>query len=327
MKSLHLIIPFIATVFLAGCGNPGSTVSEGPKTRHMEMPSVPAMITDGNEAMSYLVENWWKSFTDPSKKGFRCDSLYVGGVEKGELEQSFSSFTYALDLLSPDKARSLMSGLYDRILLCEEADSSSNIFEGMVDIVCRYLYDPNSPMRNEDYYQPFAAALSTNTSIPEVKREEYRRDATLCKLNALGTKAADFRFSDRYGKVRSLYSVKADWILLFFSNPGCEACKSIIDRLNASAAVENMISSGTLAVLNIYIDEDLAEWYKYMPIYPKSWYNGFDPNNIIRSDGLYHVRAIPSLYILDGEKRVKMKDAPEDKAIDFLEKLTETLNE
>ena len=79
--------------------------------------------------------------------------------------------------------------------------------------------------------------------------------------------------------------------------------------------MEPMIASGELAVLNIYIDEDLGEWYNYMPIYPSSWYNGYDPDYAIRTDRLYDVRAIPSLYLLDSEKTVLMKDAPTEKIL------------
>jgi hypothetical protein len=56
----------------------------------------------------------------------------------------------------------------------------------------------------------------------------------------------------------------------------------------------------------------------YMPIYPEEWYNGFDPNLVIRGEGLYNVRAIPSLYLLDQEKRVILKDAPENKMMSYL---------
>ena len=37
--------------------------------------------------------------------------------------------------------------------------------------------------------------------------------------------------------------------------------------------MEDMIKSGDLAVVNVYIDEDLGEWYGYMGEYPLSWYN------------------------------------------------------
>ena len=54
-----------------------------------------------------------------------------------------------------------------------------------------------------------------------------------------------------------------------------------------------------------------------MPIYPKEWYNGFDPDYVIRTDELYNVRAIPSLYVLDSQKNVVMKDAVPDKVFSF----------
>ena len=92
----------------------------------------------------------------------------------------------------------------------------------------------------------------------------------------------------------------------------------IIRSLKGEAKIFEMISNGILAVANIYIDEDLAGWKEYMPIYPKEWYNGFDHEMKIRTDNLYNVRAIPSLYILDRNKRVIMKDAPEDKALSYL---------
>jgi hypothetical protein len=79
-----------------------------------------------------------------------------------------------------------------------------------------------------------------------------------------------------------------------------------------------MIAARKIAVLNIYIDEDLEAWRSYMPIYPENWYNGFDPDFVIRMDQLYNVRAIPSLYLLDKDKTVIMKDAVTGNVIDFL---------
>ena len=143
----------------------------------------------------------------------------------------------------------------------------------------------------------------------------------MCSLNRTGQKAADFEFSDKNGNLRSLYGIEAECTLLFFSNPGCEACKSIIMTLESDPAVDRLISKRKLAVVNIYIDEDIASWYSYMPIYPDNWYNGYDPNLIIRTDLLYNVRAIPSLYLLDRDKRVIMKDAPEPRVLSYIASL------
>ena len=144
------------------------------------------------------------------------------------------------------------------------------------------------------------------------------REAKMCSLNRIGRQAADFRFADRKGRMRNLYDIEAETILLFFSNPGCEACMNIINMLNGTPQVAELIAAGRLAVLNIYIDEDIQAWRSYMPIYPETWYNGFDPDLVLRGNDVYCVRAIPSLYVLDAQKKVILKDAPEQKVLDLL---------
>ena len=58
-----------------------------------------------------------------------------------------------------------------------------------------------------------------------------------------------------------------------------------------------------------------------MPIYPKEWYNGFDPDLVIRNDKVYNVRAIPSLYLLASDKTVILKDADPERLFSILQTL------
>ena len=97
----------------------------------------------------------------------------------------------------------------------------------------------------------------------------------------------------------------------------------IINALKNTPQITSLISSGKVAVLNIYIDEDLEAWRSYVPIYPEEWFNGFDPDFVIRTDVLYNVRAIPSLYLLDKDKNVIMKDAVTERVLDFFNRFVE----
>jgi hypothetical protein len=173
-------------------------------------------------------------------------------------------------------------------------------------------------LRNEDHYAFYVARLAASGMIEPVMQEKYAREVRLASLNRVGTKAADFRFSDKRGQMHTLYGIRSELTLLFFSNPGCTACKDIIDVLNNDPVISGLIADGTMSVLNIYIDEDLEAWRSYMPIYPDKWYNGFDPDLVIRGETLYNVRAIPSLYLLDRDKTVLMKDAPESRLFGWL---------
>ena len=173
-------------------------------------------------------------------------------------------------------------------------------------------------------YLPLCSRLAESPLQDSLSRVRFARQAERCSINRVGTKAADFSFCDRRGRVYTLYGIKADWTLLFFSNPGCHACKEIIETIKAMPDIDGRIARREIAVANVYIDEDLGEWYKYMSHYPDNWYNGYDPNLVIRHDGLYDVRAIPSLYLLDKDKRVVLKDAPEPRMYHFLSELFNT---
>ena len=311
---------FIAAsvMILSGCG--GNKTAE--RFKALPFPDVmpPAVMDNPQEIAGYLALHWWDGITDPSRS-YPCDSTMVSGVSVGDIEQKMANWTNVLGMVGLPVVEKAMSRLYDRAVACEKKDTASNVFEKFTELVDKYFYDPNSPLRNEDHYSFYAARLAKSSLIEPVMQEKYARQVRLAALNRTGTPATDFRFADKRGRMHSLYGIKSEVTLLFFSNPGCAACKEIIDVLKNDPVISQLIADGTMAVLNIYIDEDLEAWRTYMPIYPENWYNGFDPDLVIRGEELYNVRAIPSLYLLDKDKVVIMKDAPEARVFDYLSRL------
>ncbi len=314
------IFIFIVLAFvLTGCGG-GRKASEAFVPLPFPEVPVPGMMTEAQDVADYLAANWWNALADPSRE-YPCDSMLVSGVSLETVEQKFADWSAVLDLLSRDRADMAVSKMYDRAVACEAADSSSNVFETFSMLAYKYFYAANSPLRNEDHYHAYVRRLASFEGLDQATKEKYEYETRMTGLNRAGTVAADFRFSDAHGRMNTLHGIEAPLTLLFFSNPGCEACLEIINVLKGEPAIAQMVASGELAVLNIYIDEDLQAWREYMPIYPESWYNGFDPDLIIRNDILYNVRAIPSLYLLDSQKRVILKDAPENKIFNEILKL------
>ena len=280
---------------------------------------VPGVITEPSERMDYVLNHFWDGLMDPSFKG-RCDSMYVEGVLRDEVEQKFGLYVTLLWQLPTDEASKSVEKLFRESENRERLDTSSNVFETMTKFMEKYLYDPNSPVRNEELDLPYVEGLSKSELVPLEMRPAYSYDASMCSLNRIGTKAADFTFVDIYGRQHTLYGVKADYTLLFFANPGCPNCKEITEMIESSPAISALLSSGRLAVVDIYIDQEIDKWKAYAPEYPKEWLSGYDPKYIIRNDLIYNVRAIPSLYLLDKEKRVILKDAPQDKVFEWLGK-------
>lgn len=314
MTIRNLIIT-ASVLVLAGCA--GNRKAE--QFVALPFPDVvpPAMMESASDRAEYMALHWCDGITEASRE-YPCDTTLVSGVRKEDVEQKFANWVNILNMLDMSVVGKSVVRLYDRAAACEKKDTSSNVFETFTDLVVKYLYDPNSPMRNEDHYAFYASRLAGSDLVDESMREKYAREVRLASLNRVGSKAADFRFTDKRGRMHTLYGIDAELTLLFFSNPGCSACKEIIDVLNNDPRISSLISEGVMAVLNIYIDEDLEEWRSYMPVYPEHWYNGFDPDMVIRGENLYNVRAIPSLYLLDRNKTVIMKDAPEARVFEWL---------
>ena len=203
-----------------------------------------------------------------------------------------------------------------------EAEGDSAQWQQTMTLQEKFFLDPNSPYRNEELYIPVVDHLLASPHSTEAQRDRAGWLAPRVRLNRLGTVAADFPFRQPNGRTTTLHQAidhrHPQQTLLFFSNPGCPNCKEITEALAADPAVAEKIASGTLLVVNVYPDEDVQAWLDYLPNYPDKWICGHDDEQILHSDTCYWLRAIPSLYLLDKEKRVVLKDAPLEKILSAL---------
>lgn len=310
-------------LFLFCSCHTGKAPSEpaGVRTRAFPEPSVPQMISDPAAAADYVISNFWKAFLDTSRI-FPSDTTMVNGVSNDDAESAIGKYLTLLEKSCPaDKAARYMAEFEADLERFASADTSSTFFPFFEKQVSRYLYDPNSPVRSEDLYLPFVSRLAVSPVSTEAMRPAYEHDARMCALNRTGTRAADISFTDRDGRRRSLYGTRAEYTLLFFSNPGCPACREITETLQGSPKARALVSAGTLAVVNVYIDRELDEWRKYVSEYPDDWTCGYDHGYSVRSDVTYNVRAIPSLYVLDADKVVLLKDATTEAVMAFINRL------
>ena len=305
-RKIAILALSLAIVFGCGQGSKAPTVGgerEFPQVR------IPSLLNYQEDQMLYSAEHFWDAFTDTSSL-WLCDSLHINGCLANEVEVLMSYYITMLISIPIDEAREYVSDLFSRLERFQEKYGDSNMFVRVSEMVSRYLYDVNSPLRNEDVYLPFVKRLSSSTLVPEDMRPAYEFDARMCSLNQEGTKAAEIEFTDTKGRRRKLSDVKADAVLLFFNNPGCHACREIREKIQTNEVLRSLVDDGRLAVVTIYIDLEIDKWKAASDEYPAKWICGYDHAYKIRSDIDYNVRAIPSLYLLNGDMTVLMKDAP-----------------
>lgn len=304
----RILLPLLCTACLAlGCG-PRKTAAPVSLTRDFPHAEIPSMVSDPNQRMSWLVQHFWDRYTATDSL-YYSDSVTVNGVTLENLEKQVGVFATLLQEEPLAEGEAAMTALYRRMEAFQLCFPEANLLPELTALVGRYFYDPNSPVRSEELYLPFARCLAASELLEPLSRERYAREARLCALNRPGTPAANFSFVDSFGKKRTLYGIKAELTLLIFGHPDCQACRELQAVMEENEALSQAIASGELKVVDIYIDEDIDAWKAHVADYPASWINGYDPGFVIRTELLYDVRAVPSLYLLSQDKTVLLKDA------------------
>lgn len=181
----------------------------------------------------------------------------------------------------------------------------------------RVLYDPNSPLRNDELYMAVLEAELSSPWLDSIEKVAPRYELEMALRNRVGSRANDFRYTLADGTTRRMYDLKADYLLLFINNPGCDMCRQLREELEASPMVRSRIERGELCVLALCPDADLTEWKANRDRIPASWINAYDKDTRLLQDSLYDLRAVPSLYLLDRDKRVLVKDASDVGAIEW----------
>jgi hypothetical protein len=231
-------------------------------------------------------------------------------------EVSLRQFVVATSV-DPNQVR--CAEVLDSILRSHLADSC--IFRQTASFLIKEFSDPNSPYRNEAMcVRLFQSELSSNW-FSQIEKEKARSYLQLLHQNTVGSAANDFAYLTPGGNRRRLYEVRSRFCLLFFYNPECEACKDMKAALLLSEIISSKIHDGELKVVAIYIDNDQAVWRKNLAGQPGMWLQGRDENGYLFKHKIYDLKAIPTIYLLDRNKMVLLKDCVSVAAIqDILQK-------
>lgn len=293
---------YLATVLVicTSC-NGGSSSKEKVATESTQttpkkftLPEIPAMYTSPEQRADFLVKHYWDNFDF-------ADTSYTHLPEI--TEQAYVDF---LDVTNHSSMESALDGM-KRLMTQTEKDKK--VFDYFITLADKYLYDPNSPFRNEELYIVVLEKMVETKHLDDTEKTRPQYRLELAQKNRLGTKALNFTYTMQSGKQGTLYGVNAEYTLLYINNPGCHACGEITEGMKHSQIIQYLLSEKRMTILCVYPDEDLEEWKNHQSDFPSNWINGYDKGTVMRDKNLYDLKAIPSLYLLDKNKNVLLKDA------------------
>ena len=230
-----------------------------------------------------------------------------------------SAMAEYVSYIPPRDADSLLRNLMRR------AAQSKPVLEFFSMVAEVVLHDPNSPLRNDEYYIPILETLLESPLLNEYERIAPEYDLEIALKNRIGTPANDFTYTLADGSSHRLHDIEASYTILMFSNPDCPMCREIMEQICASPLLNELTERGDLRTLSLYPDRDLEAWHNHLDDMPDAWIKAYDKGQKITIERLYNLNAIPSLYLLNANKRVIIKDgtsvAQIENVIAYLESL------
>jgi len=269
-------------------------------------PAIPLVFKTPGQQADFLAEHYWDNFRFDDTSAIKAPKT---------AEQAFVDFIAILRQVPFGKA---IQGIG---ILVSNSVISQKTFLFFLGTAEKYLYNPNSPFRNELFYEPFLKAALASDAVGGNDRIRYRKQFDMAQKNKPGYKAADFNFTLRNGTSSTLYQVRSKLLLIYFHNPDCPDCITVRRKIVQSAIIRQFTGSGMLQILSVYPDPDTSLWKEQYSELPASWNNGYDKGAVIKEKELYDLKAIPTLYLIDGSKTVLLRDASFEEIEGYLRNL------
>ena len=281
--TMRYLISIFILALLVGCSGRNTKPSvESSNTTEKISPA---------ELLKQRIDHYWDNFDFEAGE-------HVRELRREDMIYALSEY---VSIIPAESADSLMRTLIRR------ASTSHDMLDYFATLCEIVLHNPNSPLRNDEYYIPVLEELVTSPLLDEYERIVPTYDLEIALKNRIGRAATDFEYTLEDGSTGRLYDIKANYTILMFSNPECPLCGEIMQQIASSQLLSALLEHGVLKVLTIYPDEDIAHWYKYLDNIPSQWIKGYD-NGLLTKERLYNLSAIPALYLLDRDKHVLIKD-------------------
>lgn len=319
---LSVSIITMLTLFAVGsCTSPSSkptesetlsksdvSVQTGKSDPLFPLPDIPVMITDPEESMVYLSKHYWDLFP------FADTTL----ITQPEItEQGLVDYIQLLNQIAPIDAQNSINTLLDKAKL------HPTMYLHFVSLLEKYLYDPNSPFRSDEHYIVALQHFRQSGLLSLAKQEVYGFQLEMTLKNRAGSTATNFAYTTANGDKQMMHALQSNYLILFFTNPDCPSCAETTELLVNSKALQgvfllNSSASSMLTVLSIYPDSNIEEWRKALPRMPQQhWVNAYDEGTVVTNKRLYDIKAIPTLYLLDKNKKVILKDSTLEEIEEF----------
>ena len=287
MKILAVPLLIMSALIFSCRGNASEDTASFP------YPDVPGNLVTPQDRASYLIRHFWDNvdFADS-----------IDDARMAMLEQGFADF---ISVFGPAEADARREAMQTLVRSSRSSRASADVMDGLAE---SYLYSPESPVYDEEYFILYLDALLQPGVLDDVESVRPRFLLDEASRNRVGAEAADFALVTSSGE-RSLGEIcsRTPYTLLIFVDPECETCAETVAEIDTDPVISSLVSDGTLGIVGVYGGDDDALWESSGGHYPGNWTVGKTIRRDV-TDGLYAVATYPTLYLLDSKGIVVQKN-------------------
>ena len=166
-------------------------------------------------------------------------------------------------------------------------------------------------------YERYVANNNPATSwLNEKQRKTITERAYMVMANQLGSPAYDIALVDTAGKVKKLYDVKSDFVVVAFWDPHCGKCREELPKMDS--LYNTWWKKSNIQVYSVMVNEEAAkDWKTFIQQTGKGWVHVHQTKEMRAEEEkaqlpnfrqLYDMRSTPTLFLLDKEKRIMAKN-------------------
>jgi len=260
------------------------------------------------ERSVYLAERFWDGFPFNDTTVLHDERRFPRGV----VQRYLQAISHA-DL--PTIQRSLVD-------VIKKADSNERTWRYFIEVFDFHLNDALSGLREEQWIEPVWHQMLKSPWATFSDSAKINFFLRMAAKNRVGSTATDLEFLTIQGQRGKMSEIEAEYLLVFFYIPGCAQCAMTLEWITMDTAYNQLIQAGVLQGFAFYPEKDMNAFRTYRNTIPSSWINAREPDGMsqLEEDGLYQMRGAPTIYLLDRNKKVILKDARLDLLFDEFDK-------
>lgn len=251
-----------------------------------DYPMAPDDLDGLQERSNYLMQHFWD----------KMDFKLKASVDQNALNDAFRVYVTPMQFASATEVNASVDKVIAQI--SKNAVLSLQFAKAAEEA----LYGPRADLWNDEIYLKFIDNVLRCKQIKKERKARYEHVGKQLRNTLRGSVPPEFDYTTADGKV-SHYHPNGVITVIEFGDPDCDDCRFSKLKMETNVRFSSLVERGKINVMFIVSDPEEG-WEEKLKDYPTLWHVGASES----VSDLYDLRKSPSVYVIDREGKIAVKN-------------------